>query len=92
MTSSLTQAKFSEITRILRERDTETKKLKSVIKSFRKSVADRHQLVQKLYNATVYVVRKTAVATTSVDVLIASMSITDATLVLLCDRRVTTGS
>jgi hypothetical protein len=86
MTSSLTQAKFSEITRILKERDTEYRKLEGAIKAFRNSVADRHQPAQKLHDATVYAARKTAAATISVDVLIANMSITDAAPVLPRDR------
>ncbi|EPE34268.1 hypothetical protein GLAREA_07281 [Glarea lozoyensis ATCC 20868] len=78
VTPSLTQAKFSEITRILKERDTEFRKLEGAIEVFRNSVADSHQPAQKLHDATVHAARKTAAATASVDTLITNMSITNA--------------
>jgi len=92
VTSSLTQAKISEITRILRERDTEFRKFESAIKAFRNRVADRHQPAQKLHDATVHAARKTAAAIATVDVLIANITINDAAPVLPRDRRVTMGA
>lgn len=91
VTSSLTQAKISEVTRMLKERDAEFRKLGGDIKAFRNSVADRHQPAQKLHDATVHAARKAAAVTATVDVLMANMTVTDAALVLPRDRRVTMG-
>jgi hypothetical protein len=91
VTSSLTQAKILEVTRILKERHTEFRKLEGATKTFRNRVADRHQPVQKLHDATVNAARKAAAATAAVDVLIANMTVMDAAPVLPRDRRVTMG-
>jgi BMFP domain-containing protein YqiC len=91
VTSSLTPAKILEVTRILKERDTESRKLEGAVKTFCNSVADKHQPAQKLHDATVHAAREAAAAAATVDVLIASLTVVDVVPALACDRRVTMG-
>jgi hypothetical protein len=91
VTSSLTQAKILDVTRILNKRDAECRKLEGALKSFCNSVANKHQLAQTLYDATVYTARKAAAATLTVDVLIANLTAVDVVPALARDRRVTIG-
>ncbi|TGO45849.1 hypothetical protein BCON_0361g00090 [Botryotinia convoluta] len=91
VSSSLTPAKILQVSRILQERHTESRKLQGAIKTFCNSVADKHQPVQKLHDATVYAARKAAAATATIDVLMANLSVVDIMPALPRDRRVTMG-
>jgi BMFP domain-containing protein YqiC len=91
VTSSLTQAKILEVTRILKERDAESRRLEGALKTFCNSVADKHQPAQKLHDATVHAARKAAAAAATVDVLIANLTVVDVVPALARDRRVTMG-
>jgi hypothetical protein len=75
----------------LNEGDKEVKKLKGSIRAFRNNVADKYLPAQKLHEAITYVVGKTVAATMTIDLLVASMSLTNAAPDLPRDRRVTMG-
>jgi hypothetical protein len=55
-------------------------------------VADKHQPVQKLYNAIVHAARKAAAVIITVDILIANLAVVNVVPALACNRRVTIGS
>jgi hypothetical protein len=88
MTLSLTQAKILEVTRILKKRDAESRKLEGALKTFCNSVADKYQPAQKLYDVIIHAARKAAAATLIVDIFIANLAIINIVPALARDRRV----
>jgi hypothetical protein len=90
VTSSLTPAIILQVTRILKERHAESRKLEGTIKMFRTNVADKHQPAQKLHDATVHAARKAAATAATLDVLMANLTV-DVVPALARDRRVTMG-
>lgn len=90
-TSNLTRVKTSEISKILKDRDGESRDLEIALKIFRNSVADKHQPAQKLHDATVHAVRKAATAATTIDVLIKNLTVVDGVPAIARDRRITMG-
>lgn len=77
-----------EANRILKERDTESRKLECTLKTFCNSVVDKHQPTQKLHDAIVHAVRKAAAAAT-VEVLIVNLTVFDVVPAFARDCRVT---
>ena len=91
VTSGITPTKILQVNRILKERHAESKKLENAIKSFRNSVADKHQPAQKLHDATVHAARRATAAVATVDVSISNLTVADVVPALARDRRVTMG-
>ena len=91
LTSTLTPAKSLEITRILKERHVESRKLESDIKIFCNSITDKHQPSQKLHEATVHAARKVSARPATLNALIANLAVVDAVPALTRDRQIAMG-
>lgn len=91
VSSTLTPAKRSQITRILAERYDDAKKLETAVQKFCNGVADKYRPAQKLQNAIVHMLRKTTAANTGMDILTTNMNVLDIGTSAPRDHRITMG-
>jgi hypothetical protein len=91
LTSTLTPEKILKITRALKERHVESRKIESAIKIFCNSTTDKHQPSQKLHEATVHAARKVSARPATLDILMANLAVVDAVPALARDCRITMG-
>jgi hypothetical protein len=85
-TANLTAAKTFEITKLLKERHEQSRKIERAIQKFRDKVADKHQPAQKLHEAIITAARKAAI-----DQLMADLTFVDIVPALARDRQVILG-
>lgn len=82
----ITPGRASAINQQLKERRKKAQKLEQAIQRFREKVTDRHQLAQKLHDATINAVRKRPL-----EQMMTSLNVTDSVPPVARDRRITFG-